>query len=136
MRTTKFAKMTRMKSLHCIKSFRIRSYSGPQFPAFGLNTERYSVSLLVQSKCGKIRIRINSNTETFYALLVTIPQFVKQNQCLTGHSFVSVAYIKNKAQLYDVANVTGLVCNISEIARVEKTEEAILFEKSNTYSVW
>ena len=28
---------------HCIKSIRIRSYSGPYFPAFGLNTERYSV---------------------------------------------------------------------------------------------
>ena len=63
----------------------------------------------------------------------TEPMFDRKEK---GHSFVSVAYIKNKAQLYDVANVTGLVCNISEIARVEKTEEAILFEKSNTYSVW
>ena len=26
---------------HCVKSVRIRSYSGPDFPAFGLNTERY-----------------------------------------------------------------------------------------------
>ena len=25
---------------HCVKSVRIRSYSGPYFPAFGLNTER------------------------------------------------------------------------------------------------
>ena len=25
---------------HCVKSVRIRSYSGPHFPAFGLNTER------------------------------------------------------------------------------------------------
>ena len=29
---------------HCVKSVRIRSFSGPHFPAFGLNTERYSVS--------------------------------------------------------------------------------------------
>ena len=28
-------------------------YSGPHFPAFGLNTERYSVFLRIQSKCGK-----------------------------------------------------------------------------------
>ena len=28
-------------STHCVKSVRIRSYSGPLFPAFGLNTERY-----------------------------------------------------------------------------------------------
>ena len=28
-------------SVHCVKSVRIRSYSGPYFPAFGLSTERY-----------------------------------------------------------------------------------------------
>ena len=28
--------------LHCVKSARIRSHSGPHFPAFGLNVERYS----------------------------------------------------------------------------------------------
>ena len=34
--------------------------SGPYFPAFGLNTERYEVSLRIQSECGKIRTRKNS----------------------------------------------------------------------------
>ena len=43
--------------LHCVKSVRIQSFSGPYFPAFGLNTERYSVSLRIQSKRGKIRTR-------------------------------------------------------------------------------
>ena len=28
---------------HCEKSVLIRSYAGPYFPAFGLNTERYKV---------------------------------------------------------------------------------------------
>ena len=28
---------------HCVKSVRIWSYSGPHFPEFGLNTERYSL---------------------------------------------------------------------------------------------
>ena len=28
---------------HCVKNLRIRYFSGPYFPAFGLNTERYSV---------------------------------------------------------------------------------------------
>ena len=27
---------------HCVKSIRIRSYLAPNFPAFGLNTERYA----------------------------------------------------------------------------------------------
>ena len=34
-------------ALHCVKCVRIRSYSGPHFPAFRLNTERYSVSLRI-----------------------------------------------------------------------------------------
>ena len=33
-------------NLHCLKSVRIRSYSGPYFPAFGLNTERYGVYII------------------------------------------------------------------------------------------
>ena len=41
-------------NIHCLKSVRIRSYSGPHFPAFGLNTERYGVSLRIQSECWKI----------------------------------------------------------------------------------
>ena len=43
-------------------------FSGPYFPMFGLNTERYSVSLHIQSECGKIRTRITPNTDTFYAV--------------------------------------------------------------------
>ena len=35
-------------------------FSGPYFPAFGLNTERYSVSVCIQSECEKIRARKNS----------------------------------------------------------------------------
>ena len=34
--------------------------SGPYFPAFGLNTERYQVFLRIQSECRKIRTRNNS----------------------------------------------------------------------------
>ena len=42
---------------HCIKSVCIRSYSGPYFPPFRLNTVRYSV-----------RTRVTPNTGTFYAV--------------------------------------------------------------------
>ena len=48
----------------CAKSVHIRSYSGPYFPEFGLNTERYSH--LIQSEYGKIRTRIIPNTDNFY----------------------------------------------------------------------
>ena len=55
-----------------MKSVRIRSYSGPYFSAFGLNTERYGVSLRIQFECGKMRTRITPNTDTFYG--VDLPQ--------------------------------------------------------------
>ena len=57
---------------HCVKSVRIRSYSGPYFPAFGLNTKRYSVSLRTQCECVKIPTRITPNMDTFYAVDVGI----------------------------------------------------------------
>ena len=46
----------------------VHSRSGPYFPAFRLNTERYSVSLGVPSECGKIRTKKTPNTNTFYAV--------------------------------------------------------------------
>ena len=43
-------------------------YSGRYFPAFGLNTERYGVSLRIQFECGKIQTRKTPNTNTFQAV--------------------------------------------------------------------
>ena len=54
--------------IHFMKSVGIRSYSGPHFPAFSLNKERYSASLRIQSECAKMRTRTTLNTDTFYAV--------------------------------------------------------------------
>ena len=55
-------------ALHdCIKIVRIRSFPGPYFPAFGLNTEIYSIILRIQTDCGKMQTRKTLNTDTFYA---------------------------------------------------------------------
>ena len=62
-------------SLKCVNSVRIRSYSGPHFPAFWLNTERFGVPLRVQSEYGKMRNRITPNTDIFYAVLVLETKF-------------------------------------------------------------
>ena len=53
---------------HCVKSFRIRSYSDPYFRAFGMFTERHGVSLGIQSECRKIKTRTIPNTDTFHAV--------------------------------------------------------------------
>ena len=57
--------MSLLRMLHCIKSVRIRSYSGPHFLAFGLNTKRYDQN------------RITPNMDTFYAVLNFIITWVK-----------------------------------------------------------
>ena len=59
---------TYIKHSHCMKSAHVRNYFRPHFPTFGLNTERYWVSLRIQSECGKIRTRRTPNTDTFYAV--------------------------------------------------------------------
>ena len=50
------------KLYNCVKSVHIRIYSGPHFfrhfPALGLNTERYSVSVRMRENAGKMRSRI------------------------------------------------------------------------------
>ena len=67
----------------CVKSIRIWSFSGPYFPTFGLNTERYWTYLRIQSECRKIRTRKIPNMDTFqtvYALRSSLSRgFVKSN---------------------------------------------------------
>ena len=73
--------------IHCVKCGRIRSYSGPHFPSFGLNTERHGVSLRIQSECGKMRSRITSNTDTFHAVIAFLFKIIK-NQFIGDNNFV------------------------------------------------
>ena len=68
----KYFTESKISKTHCLKIVRIRSYSGPHFPAFGLNTERYRVSLCTQFECGKMRTRITPNTDTSYAVTAII----------------------------------------------------------------
>ena len=56
------------KDLHCVKSVRIRSFSGPYFPTIGTNTERYGLLLRIQSECGELRTRKTPNMDTFHAV--------------------------------------------------------------------
>ena len=54
----------------------IRSYSCPHFPAFGLNAERYGVSLHILCKCGKMPTRITPNTDKFYAVTTIVTNWI------------------------------------------------------------
>ena len=52
-----------------MKSVRIPSFYCPYFPAFGLNTERYRVSLGIRSEFRKIRTRKTPNTNILHAVV-------------------------------------------------------------------
>ena len=46
-------KCVNSQDLHCVKNVRIRSFPGPYFPAFGLNTERYSMFSRIWTEYGE-----------------------------------------------------------------------------------
>ena len=56
-------------TIKCVESVRIWNCSGPYFPSFRLNKERYGVSPRNQSECEKKQTRITPNMETFHALI-------------------------------------------------------------------
>ena len=56
--------------LHCVKGVHTQSFFGPYFPVFGLNTERYSVSLRILSECRKMRNRTTPNRKIFRSALL------------------------------------------------------------------
>ena len=66
---------TLLKKCLCLELFWSTFF--PHFPAFGLNTEIYSVlrisphSARMRENAGKIRIRITPNTDTFYAVILS-----------------------------------------------------------------
>ena len=66
-------------SSHCVKSECIRSFSGPYYPAFGLNMGRQSVFFSIHSEWGKIRTRKTPNTDTFHAVTNIKNQLNEQN---------------------------------------------------------
>ena len=104
------------KALHCVKSVRIRS------PPFGLNTERYGVSLRIQYKCGKIRTRKTPNTDTekFHRnaysnkkciALDRCSQFLPGNLRNSSHAsnFVCLFLLSTKAEFFIVNQVIHLL---------------------------
>ena len=65
-----------------MKSVRIWRFFRPCFPVFGRNTERYEVTLHIQSECGKIWTRKTLNTDTFHAVwnLCSLTYLLENNQ--------------------------------------------------------
>ena len=57
----KHAPLRSSKGLHCVKGVRIRSYSAPHFPTFGLNTQQLAAKLAAKFNVygsGKERLKL------------------------------------------------------------------------------
>ena len=73
---------------------KLHSVECPYFLAFGLNTEGYSVSLRIQSKCGKMRTRIHPNTGTFYSVPTFVSQLFHDNHfTISSSSTENIGYL-------------------------------------------
>ena len=92
--------------------------SGPYFPAFGLNTEKYLVSLRIQSECGKIRTRNNSVFGHFHAVINK-----KKNRLTHFMSLVSffqgVLKETSRMKLAKVLNVFRVGNEVTKAASIE-----------------
>ena len=62
-----FAQSKLPQNKHCMKIVRIRSFSGPDFPVFRLNTEIYFVNLQIRENSRK-----NPNTDTFCVVIMSV----------------------------------------------------------------
>ena len=80
------------------KSVPIWCFSGPYFPAFGLNTEKDGVFLCIQSKCGKIRTRKTPNTDTTFSLRFSADETLKEVFKLSIDLFKSYAILYQSFQ--------------------------------------
>ena len=123
-------------------SVRIRSFSGPSFPAFGLNTERYGISLHIQSEYGKIRTRKTPNTDTLYAVnscslyvrqtkrLVVILLMNKLNSWII---FVSASWLLSKKTYTVILFLRGLKITAQKLTKYI-WNHSYLFARQKTLS--
>ena len=100
----------KLSTNHCVNCAGIRKYSGPLFPSFGLNTERYAISLRIQSKCGKMWARITPNTDIFYAV-----NFWAKNQ-----HFQFKQSHTNKRSSWSYYSIDGVRCNYSKNFKADR----------------
>ena len=70
------------KEYHCVRSIHIRSYSGPYFPAFGLNTEYLSVFSPNAEKYGPEKLRM----QTIFTQCMMIIILVESSSFLVRNS--------------------------------------------------
>ena len=87
---------------HSVKCIPIRSFSGLCFPTFGLNTERYGVSLRIQSECWKIGTRNFPNTDIFHVEIRSISPYSVRMREITDHKFSKYGHFSRSISHCDI----------------------------------
>ena len=74
------------------------SASFQHFPTFGLNTERYYVSLRIQSKCGKIEKNADQNNSEYGHFLrsAALLQYLFEKEGEEREEFSPALFLKNE----------------------------------------
>ena len=85
-------------------------FFGPYFPAFGLNTERYGVSLPIHSECGKILTRENSVFGHFSKWLLLIIFKWSLSDCVSPRIYLSFFSLLQNLLLMEDRCYTLLHC--------------------------
>ena len=105
---------------HCVKVSKYGVYFGPHFLAFGLNRERYSVSLLIQPECGKMQTRKKSifghfsRSEFFMRFYNTSPLTLRQLPSRNSTKTTIIWRSKQTKTLYNQWFETVLWNSLSE----------------------
>ena len=102
--------------------------SGPFFPAFGLNTERYFVSLRIQSECEKMRTRNNSVFGLHAVYSIGFLMISGGNRsyliCLNSHNTKSEIWRRSQQQI-KISNFNSYFIFLSFIPVVKNCSKRI-----------
>ena len=105
-------------TIQCVKSVRIRSFSGPYFPASRLNTERYVEYLYIQSKFGELRTRKTPNADAFCALNNSLRLSLYLHQFHSNIQTSSYHQNLNWIKLFLTINPKQLLQNVSALQKL------------------
>ena len=91
---------------HCVKSLRIRSYSGPHFPELRLNMERYGVSVRIYSKCGKMREKFGPEKfqmQTLFTQCLMLMLHIRQSIYLVLTNVLSTSFLMFCIKFHEIS---------------------------------
>ena len=120
---------------HCVKSVRTRSFSGPYFPAFGLNTKKTPYSLCFQSKCRKMQTRKIPNMGTFHAVpIICLNHFLTVYRHELTKWFVALKLIL--PIIINIQKLTPLVYSPLKLVTFFENSVALLQSALQRYQVY